>query len=89
MLCILEYKGAIDDTLTPAELVTLRIMKNLYHPYIPTLIIDIYGKIEIDVVCPLKPLFYSRYVDDIYNRHRKDEYDQVFSALNNYHDTDN
>ena len=47
---------------------------------------DIYGKMEIDVVCPLKPLFYSRYVDDIYNRHRKDEYDQVFSALNNYHD---
>ena len=47
---------------------------------------DIYGKIEIDVVCPLKPLFYSRYVDDIYNRHRKDEYDQVFSALNNCHD---
>ena len=41
MLCILEYKGAIDDTLTPAELVTLRIMKNLYHPYILTLIIDI------------------------------------------------
>ena len=25
-------------------------------------------KMEIENVCPLKPLFYSRYVDDIYNR---------------------
>ena len=43
-------------------------------------------KMEIDVVCPLKPLFYSRYVGDIYNRHRKDEFDEVFHALNNYHE---
>ena len=48
---------------------------------------DIYFlKMEIDVVRPLKPLFYSRYVDDIYNRRRKDEFDDVFNALNNYHE---
>ena len=48
---------------------------------------DIYMvKIEIDVAHPLKPMFYSRYVDDIYNRHRKDEFDGVFHALNNYHE---
>ena len=35
-------------------------------------------KMEIDVVRPLKPLFYSRYVDDIYNRCRKDKFDEVF-----------
>ena len=43
-------------------------------------------KIEIEVVRPLKPLFYSRYVDDIYNRRKKDEFDQVFHALNNYYE---
>ena len=31
-------------------------------------------------------LFYSRYADDIYNRRRKDEFDEVFQALNNYHE---
>ena len=43
-------------------------------------------KIEIEVVRPLKPFFYSRYVDDIYNRQKKDEFDKVFHALNNYHE---
>ena len=43
-------------------------------------------KMEIDIVHPLKPLFYSRYVDDIYNRCRKDEFDEDFHALNNYHE---
>ena len=41
---------------------------------------------EIDAAHPLKPMFYSRYVDDVYNRHRKDEFDGVFRALNNYHE---
>ena len=31
-------------------------------------------------------MFYSRYVDDIYNRRKKDEFDIVFHALNNYHE---
>ena len=34
---------------------------------------------EIDVVCPLKP-FYSRHLDDIYNRRKNDESDEVFSC---------
>ena len=47
---------------------------------------DIYmSKMEIEVVVPLKPKFYRRYVDDIYNRRNKNEFDQVFHALNNYH----
>ena len=50
-------------------------------------LIDIYTvKMETEVVRPLKPLFYSRYVDDIYNRRRKDEFDKIFHALNNYHE---
>ena len=31
-------------------------------------------KMEIEVVRPLKPLFYSRYVDDIYSRRKKNEF---------------
>ena len=41
---------------------------------------------KIEVVRPLKPLFYSRYADDTYNRCKKDEFDKVFHALNNYHE---
>ena len=40
-------------------------------------------KMETDVAHPLKPLLYSIYVDDIYNRHKKDEFNEVFYALNN------
>ena len=40
----------------------------------------------MEVVRPLKPLFHSRYVEDIYNRRKKDEFDKVFHALNNYHE---
>ena len=47
---------------------------------------DIYIiKMENDIVRPLQPKFYRRYVDDIYNRRRKDEFDKVFYELNNYH----
>ena len=43
---------------------------------------------EIEIVCLLKPLFYSRYLDGIYNRRKKDEIDSfsVFHTLNNYHE---
>ena len=44
---------------------------------------------ENNVALPLKCLFYSRYVDDIYNRRRKDEFDEIFHALNNYHENIN
>ena len=41
---------------------------------------------EDHVVPSLKSLFYSRYVIDVYNRLRKDEFDEVFHALNNCHE---
>ena len=40
---------------------------------------------ENDVVKPLKPLFYKRYVDDIYSRRKKNCTDQLYHELNNYH----
>ena len=38
-------------------------------------------RMETDIVVPIRPIFYKRYVDDIYNRRRKNTSD----ALNNYH----
>ena len=43
-------------------------------------------RMEIEVVCLSKPLFYSRYVNNIYSRHKRDESDKFFHALNNYHE---
>ena len=43
-------------------------------------------KMEIEVVRPLKPSLYSRYADDIHNGRKKDEFDKVFHALNNYYE---
>ena len=40
---------------------------------------------EVEVIRPLKPLFYNRYVVNIYNRRKKNEFDKVYYALNNYH----
>ena len=34
---------------------------------------------------PHKPLFYRRFVDDIYNRRKKSQRDELFKKLNNYH----
>ena len=42
-------------------------------------------KIENDIVIPTKPIFYRRYVDDIYNRRKKNIEDSLFKALNSYH----
>ena len=48
---------------------------------------DIYMcKMEEDVVVPLKPVFYKRYVDDTYSRRKVNEDDELFKRLNNYHD---
>ena len=38
-----------------------------------------------DVVKPLKPLFYKRYLDYIYSRRKKNCTDQLYHELNNYH----
>ena len=44
---------------------------------------DIYVcKMEEDIVAPSKPLFYKRYVDDIYVRRKKNENDELYNALN-------
>ena len=40
---------------------------------------------ENDVIKPLKPFFYKRYVDDIYSHRKKNCIDQLYYELNNYH----
>ena len=42
-------------------------------------------KMEEDIVAPSKPLFYKRYVDDTYVRRKKNEADELYNALNLYH----
>ena len=39
---------------------------------------------EIDVVIPSKPIFYCRFVDDIYSRRKLGD-NALFNQLNNYH----
>ena len=47
---------------------------------------DIYVcKMEEDIVAPSKPLFYKRYVDDTYVIRKKNETDELYNALNSYH----
>ena len=46
---------------------------------------DIYmAKLENEVVVPIKPIFYKRYVDDIYSRRKKGD-DYLFNQMNSYH----
>ena len=40
---------------------------------------------ENEVVKPLNPPFYKRFVDDIYSRRNKSQKDVLFEALNNFH----
>ena len=42
-------------------------------------------RMETDVVVLIKPIFYKRYIDDIYNRRQKNTSDVLYDALNNYH----
>ena len=42
-------------------------------------------KMENDIVIPKKPIFYRRFVDDIYNRRKRNIEDSLFKALNSYH----
>ena len=41
---------------------------------------------EDDVVAPLKPIFYKRYVHETYVRRKKNTTDELFEKLNTYHD---
>ena len=42
-------------------------------------------KMEEDVVEPLKPIFFKRYVDDTYVKRKRNEEDTLFDALDSYH----
>ena len=42
-------------------------------------------KLEFDVVKPLEPKLYKRYVADIYSKRIKNQQDKLFRKLNNYH----
>ena len=42
-------------------------------------------KMENDIVIPTRAVFYHRYVDDIYNRRKKNIEDSLFKALNSYY----
>ena len=47
---------------------------------------DIYVcKIEEDVVARAKPLFCKRYVEDTYVRKKRNQTDELYNALNSYH----
>ena len=50
-----------------------------------TLLDHFMNKMEKDVVIPLKPKFYCRYVDDPYNRRNKNQPDELFQKMNKYH----
>ena len=43
------------------------------------------NRMEKDVVIPLKPKFYCRYVDDTYNRRKKNQPDELFERMSKYH----
>ena len=48
---------------------------------------DIYlWKLEADIVIPANPVFYKRYMDDIYVRRKKHGIDKLFLDLNSYHE---
>ena len=40
---------------------------------------------ENEVVKPMNPPFYKRFVDDIYSKRNKSQKDVLFEALNNFH----
>ena len=42
-------------------------------------------EMELDVVKPFKPKFHKRYANDIYSKGIKNQPDELFQKLNNYH----
>ena len=47
---------------------------------------DIYmTKLEEDVITPMDPPFYKRFVDDTFNKRTKNVPDEMFMKINNYH----
>ena len=41
---------------------------------------------ELDVVAPIKPIFYKRYVDESYVKRKQNSKNELFEKLNTYHD---
>ena len=42
-------------------------------------------RVKNDVMVPIRPIFYKRYVDDIYNRRQKNAVDKLYGGLTIYH----
>ena len=42
-------------------------------------------KMEKEIITPQNPIFYKRYVDDIYVRRKKEIEDVLFQEMNNFH----
>ena len=42
-------------------------------------------RVKNDVMVPIRPIFYKRYVVDIYNRRQKNAVDKLYGGLNIYH----
>ena len=42
-------------------------------------------KLEKDVIAPIKPEFYKRFVDDSITKRKRNEPDTLLEKLNNYH----
>ena len=42
-------------------------------------------RMETDVVVLIRPIFYKRYMDDIYNRRQKNTTDKLYNGLTKYH----
>ena len=47
------------------------------------------AKLERDIVKPEKPLFYKRYLDDVFRRRRVNEDDTLLAKMQNYHENIN
>ena len=53
---------------------------------LPVTLADIHMiRTEKDIVTPLKPIFYKRFVDGTYSRRKKGIHDKLYERLNNYH----
>ncbi|XP_068697638.1 uncharacterized protein [Montipora foliosa] len=55
------------------------------NPLSPVLANIFMAKLEADVIRPLDPPFYDRYVDDCFSKKKKNEPDALFERLNRYH----
>ena len=42
-------------------------------------------RMETDVVVPIRPIYFKRQIDDIYNRRQKNTNDMLCDTLSNYH----